>query len=345
VEVPPVELLSQDDLLVGVVGGAARVEDLGGGRRAWLFPFRPEEWADPALLEAIDVIVGDPKGAPLGLFLAQGGRVVAAADGLRDLRPAVAMRFEAVDEAVRGLLPRDPWIDTKRERAAMVLAVYFVVTLGALSCVWLGRASPRKLLVAVAGVAAVFAVAQCAVPRGRSAAAAYPCEAGTAAVTLVVLRGPAPVDVVLPRLAKPVFGAFDDARRSSMELEFGEVTSARGAALPQAFVAVEERAPRSGIAVSREVRNGGDAPARLYALVGNRNSAPFELAPGASAPFEAPSDAAAPSGEGFGYWRRLVFGDVAFGWRLTGDRELRGVEAADLAERRERPGFFIARPR
>lgn len=346
-----VTLLAQGDLLVGVVGGSPRVEELGGGRKAHCFPFVPGQWTEPALLESLDVIVGDPGAAPLGLFLAQGGRVVAGVEGLRDLKPVGGARFEAVDELVRPLLGSDPWIVQKRNAGALLLATYLASMLALLGWMASRGAKALTMFAAVGGLSTLFSAVAIGAFGGHTAATAWSARVGSFAVDVVCISGdtPGPREVTLGGLAKPLFASVDEAKRSEGRIEFGDGFSVAASDLkiPQAFLRLREAAP-AGVTAKRgegrsvELRNGTGESVEGWVLLDNLNSRPFRVAAGAASRIDVSADAESPSGADLRYFaRRLVRGDCAFGWLSRSDRYLTSIGGADIADRRLRSEFFV----
>jgi hypothetical protein len=348
VRVEPLVFASQRDLLVGDGSGRTAVTPLGD-RTAYVFPFVATEWSDGALLESIDVIAGDPKGAPLALFLAQGGRV-GAAPALAEIVPPENARFEAIEELSGPLLGSDRWIASKRQSATLLLVLYFASLLVAAAWLGLKKASAVTLLGVVAVLSGTFCVAQRLVPRGDVSVTAWTAQVGEAEISLAWIRSErtARVDVSFTGLAKPVFDSYGDATRADFELVFaGERTNVRAAKLPQAFVAAGER--RTPEAVRLEVgpwvsaTNACDVPIRAHALMDRRNGPVGTIEPGKGVVIGVTEDAPAPPGEEFALWRkRLLWRDCVFGWRVEPDGEFAAVTGMVLVERRRKARFFVA---
>ena len=338
---------SSSDLVVGQVGGAASVTPLDG-RKAHVFPFVPEEWTAPALMESLDVVVGESKGAPTSLFLAQGGRLQPKAD-FASIVPPENARFESLEELSRPLLGSDPWITSKRQSATLLRVLYFAALLGAAAWVGLRKPGAVSLLGVVAGCSGLFCIAQFLVPRGDVAAVAWTAQAGEAEVSFVWIRAErsARADLIFTGLAKPVFDSYGDATRADFEIVFdGDRTHVRGAKLPQAFVVAAER--RTPEAVRFEAgpwvsaTNSCEVPIRAHALMDRRNASMGTVAAGQRAVIAVTTDEPAPGGEEFPLWRkRLLWRDCVFGWRIEPDGEFSGVTGAALVERRRKARFFV----
>lgn len=344
---PPLAFADVSDLIVGDVGGRAAREAIGEGRTAYVFPFQPADWTDPAMAESLDVVLGDPKTAALELFRLHGGRVLPAGAPLKGLAGGTP-RFESVDPLAGAMLETDPWIASKREKASLVLALYFFVLLCGLA--WLGsrKAALWMLFALIGATSAIFAGIQAVVPRGHSAAMSWEAEAGEATVRLVWLRSSKPgrIDAVFPRLAKPAFASPMEARRAEFDLVVGEVTKVRGAPAPQAFLVTEARLTPLPVTVEPGPWVGitNESPSRLavHAVVGGLNGFVGEMASKDRKTARLTVDEPAPKAADFQFFsKRLLRGDCVFGWYAEPDRVYGGVDGADFAERRARPRFFV----
>ncbi len=337
------------DLIVGEVNGQPRVVPLGDGRKAHFFNFVAADWTDPAMLESLDVIVGEAPTAPLELFLAQGGRVVARGTDLSPIVPLENSRFDANEPLVGTLLSSDPWIASKREKAALVLALYFFLMLMALA--WLGsrKAGGWMLVALVAACSAIFSVAQLAVPRGQVAAVTYEAEAGDAVVRLtwIVPQKQGTRDFEAAGLAKPMFDSDRAFQVADFDVVIGERTTLRGITRPQAVLTVARRAGPPAVSLTLTpwvaVANESESTLAVYALIANRNAFVKDLAPRERTVASASVDEAAPTAVGYLFFAKhlLLKRDAVFGWYRERDRVYAGLRGADLAESRAKPRFFV----